>query len=90
MSEFDLFYDPIGLVKDIYDATGDECGNPLAKLYTESATEKMRIKQSYADTFPKLFICYRCGGNQFNVASEEHFTAIRCPKCLWELCVHDG
>jgi DNA-directed RNA polymerase subunit RPC12/RpoP len=84
------FIDPLKLAKDLFDAVGSDYGKHGTQFYDRSKTESMKIKQVYAETFPKLFVCHRCGGDQFNVASEEHFTAIRCPKCLWEVCVHDG
>lgn len=34
--------------------------------------------------------CKRCGGLEFNVGKASCFTAIKCIKCLWELCVHEG
>lgn len=34
--------------------------------------------------------CAHCGGNQFHVASEFCFTAIKCVNCLYEVGVHFG
>lgn len=34
--------------------------------------------------------CKKCGALEFNVGSGDYFTAIRCPKCGWEECIHEG
>lgn len=37
--------------------------------------------------------CKICGGNEFYVGSGlpgSYFTALKCKKCKWEACVHDG
>lgn len=34
--------------------------------------------------------CAKCGGDEFHVASGEHYTAIRCVKCRWETGIHYG
>ena len=34
--------------------------------------------------------CKKCGALEFNVGSGDYFTAIRCVKCGWEECIHEG
>jgi hypothetical protein len=34
--------------------------------------------------------CKRCSGRVFNVGVGGFFTAIRCVKCEWEYCIHNG
>ena len=34
--------------------------------------------------------CRICGGKNFYVGSGSYFTALKCIKCKWEVCVHDG
>lgn len=34
--------------------------------------------------------CRICKGTAFNVAQGSYFTALRCVKCQWEVCVHEG
>lgn len=34
--------------------------------------------------------CVTCGGTQFLVAKGSYYTAIKCPKCGWEACAHEG
>lgn len=38
----------------------------------------------------KSIACSKCGSNRFCVAVGSYFTAIKCPNCGWELCVHEG
>jgi hypothetical protein len=52
--------------------------------------DEFEIGQCYAEEPVKKFKCKKCGSTEFMVGSEEYFTAIKCPKCLWEICVHDG
>lgn len=50
------------------------------------------IGQNYgAGIMPcKTFQCTQCGSKEFNVGQSNYFTAIRCIKCGWESCVHQG
>ena len=34
--------------------------------------------------------CLTCGSKKFHVGLGEYFTGIKCVKCGWERCVHDG
>ena len=38
----------------------------------------------------QTLICRQCGSDQFIVAHWNYFTAIKCVKCKWERCIHDG
>lgn len=39
----------------------------------------------------RMIQCKICGGVEFNVADSPFFyTAIRCVKCKWEICFHEG
>lgn len=48
------------------------------------------IGQSYENKVAETYRCKRCGGTEFNVGKGSYFTAIKCVKCLWESCVHEG
>lgn len=48
------------------------------------------VGQSYASKPVAKLTCKQCGGDQFQVGSEEYFTAIRCPTCKWETGIHEG
>lgn len=34
--------------------------------------------------------CKLCGGSEFNVGVGSYYTAIRCVKCKYEKCIHQG
>ena len=48
------------------------------------------IGQCYEKTPAKTLICKKCGANTFIVGIGSYFTAIKCKKCKWELCIHNG
>lgn len=37
-----------------------------------------------------MLYCATCGSKEFQVGKGTYRTTIRCPKCGWERCVHDG
>lgn len=52
--------------------------------------ETFHIGQSYEEEAVTTIKCAKCGSREFNVGQGNYFTAIRCPKCKWELCIHNG
>ena len=60
----------------------------LARSVDEDDT--FHLGQCYENTAAKTVECAKCGSREFNVGSGSYFTAIRCPKCGWEVCFHDG
>jgi predicted Zn-ribbon and HTH transcriptional regulator len=48
------------------------------------------IGQSYEERFVKQLRCKKCGSDKFEVGHDSCYTAIRCPVCLYEICIHDG
>ena len=42
------------------------------------------------DMIAQTLVCKKCDGDQFNVGRASYYTAIRCVKCEWEICVHNG
>ena len=44
----------------------------------------------YGGVAASVLVCKVCGGREFNVGKGSWYTAIKCVKCLWELCVHSG
>ena len=38
----------------------------------------------------ETYRCRKCGGDQFIVGTAPYYTAIKCPACGWERCIHDG
>lgn len=56
----------------------------------ESDVDEFEIGQCYEDTPAKKLVCRKCGGDEWFVGSSSHYTAIKCPVCLFELCIHSG
>lgn len=52
--------------------------------------DEFEIGQSYEKTPAKKIKCRKCGSKEFIVGVGNYFTAIKCPKCKWEMCIHDG
>lgn len=48
------------------------------------------IGQSYEEDPASTVYCKKCGGNEFYVGTANHYTAIKCKKCRWEHCIHQG
>ena len=60
--------------------------NELIKITEDT----FHIGQSYENRPAKIVECARCGGREFNVAKSSCYTAIKCIKCQWEICTHEG
>jgi len=52
--------------------------------------ETFRIGQGYEETAAVTLGCKLCGGIDFNVGRGNYYTAIKCPRCGWECCIHEG
>lgn len=65
-------------------AGGDE---PYDKV---ESIDLFHIGQSYEDKAATTIQCTACGSTEFNVGKGSFFTAIRCVKCEWETCIHNG
>jgi hypothetical protein len=63
---------------------------PTEELTTLVADDTFHIGQCYDSCAAKIVECSRCRGREFNVGQGKYFTAIRCVKCAWECCIHDG
>jgi hypothetical protein len=59
-------------------------------LVKSADSEYFEIGQSYDKEAATTLACAKCGSVEFNVGQGDYFTAIRCPICLWQLCIHDG
>lgn len=51
---------------------------------------QFHIGQGYDFEPAKTLRCLQCGGIEFHVGHRSYFTGIRCVRCGWETCVHDG
>lgn len=52
--------------------------------------ESFHVGQCYENTVAQPIECKKCHGVVFNVAQGHCYTAIRCPVCKWEFCIHEG
>lgn len=34
--------------------------------------------------------CAKCGATEFSVGKGNYWTSIRCSRCKWERCIHEG
>lgn len=57
---------------------------------TEDTGEHFHIGQCYEEETARKQRCSVCKSDKLEVAIGSHYTAIRCPKCQWEVCIHDG
>ena len=48
------------------------------------------VKRIYAKETCVTIVCKSCGADKFTVGQGGYFTAIKCDKCGWERCIHDG
>ncbi len=77
-----------------WDDTIDETTDEDYEIYSETLFEEVdddtfHIGQ-YDEEPAKKLRCKKCGSEEFIVGSGEYFTAIKCPVCGWEKCIHEG
>lgn len=60
------------------------------KFNTAEGESFFHIGQSYEKNPAQRLTCKTCGGDKFEVGQGHCFTAIRCPTCKWETCIHEG
>jgi len=53
-------------------------------------TAPFRVGQVYERQPAVRQRCAGCGGERFELAQGDYFTAVRCPACGWEACIHEG
>jgi len=59
-------------------------------ILIETEEDCFEIGQIYDSTPAKKIRCKKCGGDKFMVGCGGYFTAIKCPNCEYEMCIHDG
>lgn len=75
-------YDPNKLVKDEYFSVED---------YLDTKEDgTFNIGQPYEKKPAETLFCKHCGADEFKVGQGSYFTAVKCVKCEYEICVHDG
>ncbi len=80
--EGDLVFLPDG--RKVYDLTNPGSLDCLYGTVLEDEFHIGDVSQA------RKHICKLCGGDKFQVGSDEYFTAIRCIRCKWEVCIHEG
>lgn len=58
--------------------------------YEIKSNNDFNIGQSYTEDKCKTYVCKVCGNDRFIVGHDKYYTAIKCPKCGWERCIHEG
>lgn len=56
----------------------------------EGTGEHFHIGQSYEKKPAEKQRCVTCKTDKLEIATGSYFTAVRCPNCGWENCIHDG
>lgn len=56
----------------------------------ELEIDEFEIGQGYEERVAKKIRCKKCGNEKFVVGVDSYYTAIKCPTCKWELCIHSG
>jgi hypothetical protein len=58
--------------------------------FFDNRTGDFSIGQSYVEEPAYTIICKKCGSDKFIVGRSDYYTAIKCGKCKYELCIHQG
>lgn len=67
-----------------------ECCDRYDELYTEVQLGDFTIGQSYVKTSCETVVCSKCRGSEFIVGASSCYTAIKCKRCKWQKCIHEG
>lgn len=59
-------------------------------LQWDPDADRWHIGQCYVIEKARQVMCAKCKGNRFQVAQSDYWTGIKCERCGWELCVHEG
>jgi len=52
--------------------------------------DNFHIGQCYDEIPCKTLFCIKCGSDKFIVGEGDYYTAIKCPICKYEICIHNG
>ena len=90
----DVFHKKHGAF-DLYEDNDSVPDEVMDKFETMEMTDYAKktvfhIGQSYEETPAKTVRCTECGGTEFYVGSSDYWTGIKCKKCEWEICIHEG
>lgn len=48
------------------------------------------IGKCYDSEPARLLICKKCKTDKFYVGQGSYYTALKCPTCNYEICIHSG
>ncbi len=74
-----LYHDPLNPSKE-FDLCNSHCKEVLDSTFITTPNDKPL----------KTLVCKTCGGKEFNVGKGSYWTQIKCVKCGYEVCVHEG
>jgi hypothetical protein len=61
------------------------------KLYDDLiGYKKGKFHVTYLDESCERVFCKICNKSDFVIISQNCFTAVKCKKCLYEICIHEG
>lgn len=88
MSDFPRQYIPEALKKNRPIDEWESAGyNGLTKLVPDEA---FKTAECYSRAPCKKYVCTVCGTDKFEVGYVDYHTALRCPTCQYEICIHEG
>lgn len=58
--------------------------------HIEITTRELHIGQSHETKPAQILKCRVCGSDKFIIGQMSCFTAIKCPNCGYEFCIHEG
>ena len=63
---------------------------PETHFIHETDEDEFSIGQCYDKLPAKKIVCNKCGSDKFIVGTGSYYTAIKCPNCKYEICIHSG
>jgi len=87
MSRSDIFHAEEGAVPAIHALDSYEAE---VKLLDEKSVPGIKVKQGYAAAPANVLICNFCKGDTFQVLRSDYWTGVRCERCKYQVCIHDG
>lgn len=86
--ELPIYYDPQGKISIAPEE--EEDFHPGQEEFIEEKEDCLFHIGQYQSRLAKTAYCKHCGGKEFNVGIEDYYTAIKCVKCEYEFCIHEG
>jgi predicted nucleic-acid-binding Zn-ribbon protein len=65
-------------------------GTNYGSRYRSDGKADFINEKTYSGEALATLFCKKCGCSEFMVGSSRYYTAIKCPECGWEECVHEG